>query len=250
MHFRLISKLSSALLLFITVVYASNDPFDRLSLWHSLCRISSSFAMWLVSRDFNEVRYAHEKEGGRPIHTRRAKKFNECIEKCGLEDLKACGHTLSWNNQQSNCIACRLDRTLDNNEFFMNYPTSVAQYFTPGFFDHAGIKTILKPQLPSGPAPSNILQCGRLIQHLVKLSNQPGTEVSMVPLYMLWLRNLQQLRRPSNTGTKQSSVLLMISYKLRRGCYLMHNKFCTKTVMPQGGPPRDAASVYKISEST
>ncbi|KAK1258550.1 hypothetical protein QJS04_geneDACA022909 [Acorus gramineus] len=67
---------------------------------------------WLVGGDFNEVRYSSEKSGGKPVHSRRLRKFNSCIDDSGLQDLKAFGHTLSWNNRQDKRIMCRLDRFL------------------------------------------------------------------------------------------------------------------------------------------
>ncbi|KAK1308426.1 hypothetical protein QJS10_CPA09g01240 [Acorus calamus] len=67
---------------------------------------------WIVGGDFNVVWYSNEKSGGRPIHARRLRNFNSCIEASGLQDLKACGHTLSWSNRQETRIMCRLDRVM------------------------------------------------------------------------------------------------------------------------------------------
>ncbi|KAK1312666.1 hypothetical protein QJS10_CPA07g00490 [Acorus calamus] len=51
--------------------YASNNEQERLSLWDDLARtsLSSHSAPWLIGRDMNEVRYAFEKIGGRPLLT-------------------------------------------------------------------------------------------------------------------------------------------------------------------------------------
>ncbi|KAK1313327.1 hypothetical protein QJS10_CPA06g01220 [Acorus calamus] len=122
MHFKVVQKSNQVPPLYVTTIYASNDPSAWLMLWNNLVRLSSTLptVMWQVCGDFNEVRYAHEKVGGRPIYSRRVRKFNECLDKCGLEDLKAYGHTLSWNNQQSNRITCKLDRALAEERFVKN----------------------------------------------------------------------------------------------------------------------------------
>ncbi|KAK1266738.1 hypothetical protein QJS04_geneDACA014619 [Acorus gramineus] len=62
--------------------------------------------------DFNEVRYSNEKVGGRPANARRNRKFNECISKALLRDLKATRHTFSWSNRQDDHNMSRLGRIL------------------------------------------------------------------------------------------------------------------------------------------
>ncbi|KAK1321937.1 hypothetical protein QJS10_CPA03g01597 [Acorus calamus] len=63
------------------------------------------------------------------------------------------GHTLSWCNQQDNRIACRLDRVLANPEYFSAYPHAILHYLPPGPSDHALLKLLPQPSLPSNPRP-------------------------------------------------------------------------------------------------
>ncbi|KAK1278352.1 hypothetical protein QJS04_geneDACA014815 [Acorus gramineus] len=83
-HFRATPLVCSITSFLVTAVYASNSPSDRILLWNHLIRISDHLEPWLICGDFNEVIFNHEKVGGRPINSRRVRKFNECLEACSL----------------------------------------------------------------------------------------------------------------------------------------------------------------------
>ncbi|KAK1277774.1 hypothetical protein QJS04_geneDACA022160 [Acorus gramineus] len=153
-HCHILCKISQRSF-FVTSVYASNIYSERLHLWSSLIEISESVLLlpWLVGGDFNEVRYSNEKVGGRPAHARRLRKFNECISKSLLSDLKATGHTLSWSNHQADHIMSRLDRILVNSAFINDSPLSMVNYLAPGISDHSPMHVICEPVIPSGPKP-------------------------------------------------------------------------------------------------
>ncbi|KAK1269630.1 hypothetical protein QJS04_geneDACA018517 [Acorus gramineus] len=86
-------------------------------------------------------------------HARRLCKFNSCIQSCSLQDLKAIGYTLSWNNRQDSRIMYRLDRILVNNQFINAYPHSIVNYPTPGISDHSPLQVTYDPVVPTGPKP-------------------------------------------------------------------------------------------------
>ncbi|KAK1318897.1 hypothetical protein QJS10_CPB04g01155 [Acorus calamus] len=138
-----------------TTIYASNTYSERLLLWNTITKLSSGLqgSPWIVGGDFNEVRYSSEKVGGRPVHPRRLRKFNSCIEMSSLQDLKALGHTLSWNNRQVVRIMCRLDRVLVNSSFTNLFSHSLVNYLAPGISDHSPLKVTYEPVFPSGPKP-------------------------------------------------------------------------------------------------
>ncbi|KAK1318512.1 hypothetical protein QJS10_CPB04g00904 [Acorus calamus] len=140
---------------FVTSVYASNLYAERLMLWKIITQISTKVngSPWIVGGDYNEVRYSSEKFGGRPVHQRRLRKFNSCIEESGLFDLKAYGQTLSWNNRQDSRIMCRLDRVLVNASFTNSYPHSLVHYLAPGISDHSPMQVSYEPAFPTGPKP-------------------------------------------------------------------------------------------------
>ncbi|KAK1284260.1 Trichome differentiation protein GL1 [Acorus calamus] len=138
-----------------TTIYASNTYSERLLLWNTITKLSSGLQgyPWIVGGDFNEVRYSSEKVGGRAVHPRRLRKFNSCIEMSSLQDLKALGHTLSWNNRQVVRIMCRLDRVLVNSSFTNLFSHSLVNYLAPGISGHSPLKATYEPAFPSGPKP-------------------------------------------------------------------------------------------------
>lgn len=42
---------------------------------------------WIMMGDFNEVLLGSEKFGGRPVNIRRALKFQDCLDACGMIDI-------------------------------------------------------------------------------------------------------------------------------------------------------------------
>ncbi|KAK1298314.1 hypothetical protein QJS10_CPB14g00920 [Acorus calamus] len=124
-------------------------------LWDDLKAIAqnSHDKPWLIGGDMNEVRFTHEKVGGRPPTLRRLRKFNQCISDCNLQDMKAMGHTLSWTNLQQERIASRLDRTLINSLWLNAYPESFTEYLAPGLSDHSALLVRLTPEVLSGHKP-------------------------------------------------------------------------------------------------
>ncbi|KAK1323417.1 hypothetical protein QJS10_CPA02g01110 [Acorus calamus] len=161
---------------------------DRLHLWCSLIEISESVLLlpWLVGGDFNEVRYSNEKVGGRSAHVRRLRKFNECISKSLLSDLKAIGHTFSWSNHQADHIMSRLDRILVNSAFVNDFPLSMVNYLAPGFSDHSPMQVICEPVIPSGPKPFKYFEMWEAHPSFKStVESAWATEVVGNPLYCL-----------------------------------------------------------------
>ncbi|KAK1661439.1 hypothetical protein QYE76_049598 [Lolium multiflorum] len=69
--------------------------------------------------DFNEILYAHEKEGGNARPLRMMQKFWECLSDCGLEDLGYIGDIFTWRRGQ---IRERLDRVVGNEWWSTMFP--------------------------------------------------------------------------------------------------------------------------------
>ncbi|KAK1316559.1 hypothetical protein QJS10_CPA05g01577 [Acorus calamus] len=136
--------------------------------------------------DFNEVRYNSEKVGGSSVHTRRLQKFNACISHSTLQDLKAYGHTLSWNNRQVTRIMCRLDRILVNSRFINVFPHSMMNYLAPGISDHSPMKVTFIPVFPTGPKPFKYFEMWESHPSFkIIVEYAWNTEVSGSPLYKL-----------------------------------------------------------------
>lgn len=51
-------------------------------------------------RDFNEVLLSNEKFGGRLVNTRRALRFQECLDACNMIDMGFSGAKYTWSNMR------------------------------------------------------------------------------------------------------------------------------------------------------
>ncbi|KAK1326179.1 hypothetical protein QJS10_CPA01g02060 [Acorus calamus] len=68
------------------------------------------------------------------------------------------GNKFSWNNHQSNRIACKLDRVLVNLPWMHNNANSYVQYLSEGLSDHSPLQVMVQPTYPSGPCPFKYFQ--------------------------------------------------------------------------------------------
>ncbi|KAK1282596.1 hypothetical protein QJS10_CPB22g00515 [Acorus calamus] len=187
---------SSQLSYFLTTVYASNNASARTILWSNLRTLAQSIDndQWIIGGDFNEVRFSHEKIGGRGAYTRRMARFNECISDCHLQDLKALGSHFSWSNQQQFRIACKLDRILVNLTWLVSNANSFVQYLAQGLSDHTALKVSVQPSIPSGPRPFKYFQAWEShSQFSAVISRAWQQQFCGSPMYIL-VKKLQHLK--------------------------------------------------------
>lgn len=79
----------------------------------------------MISRDFNEILFEHEKEGGAPKPKRMMENFRQALEDCGLHDLGYVGDTFTWRNNHhaaASFIKERLDREVANTQWRSKFP--------------------------------------------------------------------------------------------------------------------------------
>ncbi|XP_056862412.1 uncharacterized protein LOC130510091 [Raphanus sativus] len=137
---------------FISVVYASNDPKERSLLWSELTDLATSQGMddkpWLILGDFNQIRDPMEHSLPPTLNMdKRIREFNQCLLDASVEDLNFRGTTFTWWNKRKLApLAKKLDMSLVNDEWYNIFPSSVAFVGTPGFSDHAVITVVLEPQ--------------------------------------------------------------------------------------------------------
>ncbi|XP_074290547.1 uncharacterized protein LOC141617262 [Silene latifolia] len=64
--------------------------------------------------------------------------FQECVQHCGIEGLKAVGTFFTWTNKQEakSRVYSRIDRVLINDEWLQLFPESFANFFPEGLYDH------------------------------------------------------------------------------------------------------------------
>ncbi|KAK1310312.1 hypothetical protein QJS10_CPA08g00962 [Acorus calamus] len=179
-----------------TTIYGSNNAAERISLWRDLRALAQGIgnAQWIMGGDFNEVRYSHEKMGGRRAHTRRMDKFNDCISECSLQDLKALGSHFSWSNHQTNRIVCKLDRILVNLPWLLHNANGYVQYLAEGLSDHSVLKVSAQPDFPSGPRPFKYFQAWEHHPQFVDVVARAWRQnFSGSPMFRL-VRKLQHLK--------------------------------------------------------
>lgn len=71
-----------------TGIYGESHSDQKHKTWTVLRDLHAQEAKpWMCARDFNEVLFQHEKEGGRPKSQACMDKFKEAMEHCGLHDL-------------------------------------------------------------------------------------------------------------------------------------------------------------------
>ncbi|XP_015165284.1 uncharacterized protein [Solanum tuberosum] len=74
---------------YLTVVYARCSVIERLELWDAIEKVAEqSHKPWLIGGDFNVILNEEEKQGGLPFMQSEAIDFAQCINNCGLVELK------------------------------------------------------------------------------------------------------------------------------------------------------------------
>ena len=143
----------------ISVIYASNDVDERTNLWAEISSLASSQAVsskpWMIMGDFNQIR--EPAEHSKPLSLnldKRMRDFSQCLLNANVEDLNFRGTSFTWWNKQKNSpIAKKLDRCLVNDDWYFNFPSSVAFFGSPEFSDHAVISISLDPERARAKKP-------------------------------------------------------------------------------------------------
>ncbi|XP_074277574.1 uncharacterized protein LOC141601209 [Silene latifolia] len=135
----------------LSVVYGSNCPMARQSLWNSLIQQSHQTGPWVVMGDFNIVRYAHEKISNTPPDLTDMTDFNSFLSECGLDDMHGSGIDFTWFNKQevNTRVYSKLDRVLINADWLISFTQTTAQFLPPGIYDHCpALLSFSKDPLP------------------------------------------------------------------------------------------------------
>ncbi|XP_074265564.1 uncharacterized protein LOC141588003 [Silene latifolia] len=92
---------------------------------------------WGVCGDFNCVLNFNERIG-RDVTWADIANFRDCVDFCGLMDMKGQGAFFTWNNKQAPSTRgySRIDRFLVNDDWMDIYPGAYAHFLPEGLFDH------------------------------------------------------------------------------------------------------------------
>lgn len=82
-------------------MYAKCSLYELRKLWRDLEQISRLSSPWIVGGDSNNIREdPWIRIGGHPNPLATMEDFNQCINNCGLLELKAFGRNMSLCNGQ------------------------------------------------------------------------------------------------------------------------------------------------------
>lgn len=83
--------------------------------------------------DFNVVLNLDERIGS-PVRLSEVKDFKECVEKCGLGDIKQAGRFYTWNNKQEgeNRVFSKIDKVMANVTWLENFDNAVVTFLPEG----------------------------------------------------------------------------------------------------------------------
>ncbi|XP_041001851.1 uncharacterized protein LOC121247553 [Juglans microcarpa x Juglans regia] len=123
----------------ITFVYAKCSYLDRRKLWEDLSSMRTGNTHWIVMRDFNIIHNDGERIGGRPRLNIAMGEFKDFIDAVGLVEANYEGNMMSWCNGQQGRVRswARLDRTLVNGSFLLDFPRVLLSYLLRQSSDHS-----------------------------------------------------------------------------------------------------------------
>nr|XP_023913965.1 uncharacterized protein LOC112025518 [Quercus suber] len=123
----------------LSAIYASPRAFKRYCLWDNLSIVWSIHDLpWVLLGDFKEVLCNDDKFGGNPVNIKRALKFKDCLDVCGMMDLGFCGPKFTWSNLRNIRVLIfeKLDRCFANVSCRSVFPEAVVQHLTRIHSDH------------------------------------------------------------------------------------------------------------------
>ncbi|XP_019263743.1 PREDICTED: uncharacterized protein LOC109241456 [Nicotiana attenuata] len=94
------------------MVYEFNDPALRSGLWRDITIIANQvLGAWEIMGDFNSILNQEDRVGSKVSYV-KIKEFKECVEQCGLKELKSSGCFYTWSNKQDgpDRVLNRIDR--------------------------------------------------------------------------------------------------------------------------------------------
>ncbi|XP_048498200.1 uncharacterized protein LOC104901151 [Beta vulgaris subsp. vulgaris] len=138
---------------YCSLVYAYNDRKGREELWKDLRSVSTSDP-WLLSGDLNCVMNTDERIGA-TVREVEMVDIRECMNVCGLEDIKSTRHFYTWNNKQEGKqrVFSKLDRVMANIGWQEAFPSPEVCFQEEGDFDHSPALITVYPREDTGRKP-------------------------------------------------------------------------------------------------
>lgn len=123
----------------ITNVYVPSLPELRPTFLDELKSITPSpTTPWMIFRDFNMIRYPHEKNNAN-FHSTEVDAFNDCINNMCLIELPLLDRKYTWSNKHSTSTLERLDRAFINLAWDAALPNMILSSLTRRTSDHVSL---------------------------------------------------------------------------------------------------------------
>ncbi|KAG7569624.1 Endonuclease/exonuclease/phosphatase superfamily [Arabidopsis thaliana x Arabidopsis arenosa] len=141
-------------------IYALNTVEERKELWrdikqqHDLALIRGK--SWSCFGDFNETidLEEHSHSDFAPMVTSGMRDFQDVIRYCSLREMRAHGPLFTWCNKREHGLICKkLDRVLQNGNWFRTFPQSYYVMEPGGCSDHLRGKLFLSSEFQKPKAP-------------------------------------------------------------------------------------------------
>ncbi|XP_021846248.2 uncharacterized protein [Spinacia oleracea] len=127
---------------YFTAVYASPDPTKRQELWRELQDFATTHNKpWMIAGDFNDTRFASERNQSCPETNRRSSRFNEWINNMNLIEIEFARVSHTWARRliPSTRKSARLDRALCNGEWGLRFDKAKVKQLPASQSDHCPI---------------------------------------------------------------------------------------------------------------
>ncbi|KAL2938255.1 LINE-1 retrotransposable element ORF2 protein [Bienertia sinuspersici] len=111
----------------------------RTPLWDNLREFSRVVGgdPWCVTGDFNAIMNKEDRQGA-VVRWTEIQPMIECVNVCGLEDMKSSGRFFTWSNKQEGAkrVLTKIDRALCNGGWCNMVPTAETLFLPENDFDH------------------------------------------------------------------------------------------------------------------
>ncbi|XP_074369753.1 uncharacterized protein LOC141711250 [Apium graveolens] len=122
-----------------TGFYSCPERYRRRESWSILKHLASqSQLLWCILGDFNDIMFAHEKNGGRPHPSVLLEGFSNTVNECGLIEISSSGSAYTWERSRGTVrwIQEKLDRGLANHEWRNMFSTAEVRVLEVSTSDH------------------------------------------------------------------------------------------------------------------
>jgi hypothetical protein len=144
-----------------TGIYGEPRSEKREETWKLLRTLHQQIKLpWFCVRDFNEILYSFEKQGGLPKPQVQMDRFRDALSFCNLNDLGFEGDIFTWRNNNfrvDGYIRERLDRAVANPEWCARFPNYKVMNGCPEHSDHRPVTVSVDQPYRRGTPRNNLL---------------------------------------------------------------------------------------------